>query len=208
MLSITNSKSLQICDIIEEAGGKWIVKDPSSGIYLFASPDPNRHGDYFKLLDTDNSNKYNHIARIGIKSPEYVIHYRNLVNKNVFLKPETIERMNEALNGVHKPSSSDESLIRELLQKKNEQINEFNRTHRQRIPNIQNFNNWQAAIIYTNMINKVENDKNIRNDTRMGEVDPSIIPFDQPRPDYLEKLPDSEEVIKRNIKEARKYKRF
>ena len=198
----------ELFGIIEEAGGKWIFQDPRTGIYLFSSSDPNRQGEYFKLLDTNNTKDFNYIARIGIRNPQYEIHYKHLTGKNVFLKPTTIQNMVNALAQPHKPATNDRRLFAQLLQQKNDQINEFNRANHQAIPNIQNFNNWQAAIIYTNLNNGKDKGKLITNDTRMGDVDPAIIPFDQPIPDYIGGLPNSEEEIKRNVKVARCYGRY
>lgn len=208
MLSICNQTYPYLFRIIEEAGGKWIVKDPNTGIYLFSSPDPNRQGDYFKLLDRPSSKNYGHIARIGIRNPNYEIHYKDDIKRNVFLKPERIDQMTALLGDQHNPDSSNRKLIEDLLREKNMQIDEFNRANGQHIPNINHFTNWQAAIIYTNLINRHNQNKIIRNDNNFGDVDNTLIPFSQPMPEYTTGLLNSEEAIKHNIKESRKYKRY
>lgn len=75
----------------------------------------------------------------------------------------------------------------EYLNLKNKQIEEYNLQNKQQIPLLPNFNNWQAAIIYTNQINGINPNQTLMNDSRfVGEqgVNPNYLPFVLEIPGY------------------------
>lgn len=214
MLSILD-KTKQI-DLIEEIAGREIAYAPKSKLLLYVSPSPkNFNGlsnpetanQYFKVLNGPNFKKSNIISRIGFRNPSYEMHEIDKGN-SVYLRPETIQNMVNPLNQPYavpnKPHIQRDWA--EYLSLKNKQIGDYNLQNRQQIPLLKNFNNWQAAIIYTNQINGFNPKQTIMNDSRfVGEqnMNHNYLPFDLAIPDYGTGLPASEEQKRQLKKEYR-----
>lgn len=204
MLSIFNFVQGQ--SILEEDSGQEIAYDPVSKLTLFVSPAPNNFqnmarpetaNQYFKVFNGRNSKNYKFISRIGFRNPSYEMHEIDN-GKSVYLKPKTIQRIIHLLNQPYivpnKPHIQRE--WDEYLTRKNSQIREFNLQNRRQIPLLQYFNNWQAAIIYTNQINGFNPDQTIMNDSRIlgtQGVNQNYLPFDLEIPDYENGLLASED---------------
>lgn len=204
MLSVANSKYL--FDIIEENAGQSIAYDPVTKLTLFVSPAPNNFNNmakpetanqYFKVFKGNNSKKPEIISRIGFRNPSYEMHEIYKGN-SVYLKPETIQSIVNLLKQPYKIPNKPhiQKDWAEYLELKNKQIEEYNLRNRQPLPILQSFNNWQAAIIYTNQINGFNPKETLKNDSRfLGPqgVNPNYLPFDLDIPDYANGLLTSEE---------------
>lgn len=215
MLSIVNFFRRRF-GVIEEAGGQVIAYDPISKLTLFVSPAPKNYksmtqpetaNQYFKVFSGQNSNNPTAISRIGFRNPSYEMHEVRQGN-TVYLRPQTIQHVINLLNQPYripnKPHIQKE--WNEYLTQKNQQIQEYNLQNRRQLPLLQNFNNWQAAIIYTNQINGFNPSQTLLNDSRFlapNGVNPNYLPFDLQIPDYTNSLLASEQQRRRERSEYR-----
>ena len=88
---------------INEMSIAWIDNEAKRCCWV---ENPNTHeNDYFKYYDSFSYRKANHIARISLIKPEYLIHRNNDVKKNWIL---TNKEKKELVNLMNSPSKTKE----------------------------------------------------------------------------------------------------